>query len=129
MGRKSALQKPLDKLVLKVHHVELTECKNLGEFKQAVRMMIRNMEATLSSLARYEPDEARVRRAANNVKLAAVRLIQMGQAIPEEFDEPERWRESAIQIAANYEQFRIEAGRLYRAAVPESRFPVLRSAL
>jgi hypothetical protein len=129
MGRKSALQKPLDKLILKVHHVELAKCANFKEFKQAIRVMMWNMEATLKSLSRYEPDDARVRRAANNVKAAALRLIQMCRAVPETFEDPERWREAAIQIAANYEQFRIEAGHLYQAAVPGSRFPILRSAL
>ncbi len=129
MGRKSALQKPLDELILKVQHVELAECRDFNEFKQGIEIMIRNMEATLATLSSYQPDDARVRRAANNVKMAALRLIRMGRAIPEQFDHPERWRESAIQIAANYEQFRIEAGHLYQAAVPGSRFPILRSAL
>jgi hypothetical protein len=91
--------------------------------------MMCNMEATLSTLAHYDPEDARVRRASNNVKAAALRLLHMCRAIPERFDQPDRWREAAIHIAANYEQFRIEAGHLYQAAVPGSRFPILRSAL
>jgi len=129
MGRKSALQKPLDELILKVHYVELAECRDFEQFTQALHIMMRNMEATLATLAHYEPDDARVRRAANNVKKMAVRLLQMGRAVPESFENPEKWREAAIHIAANYEQFRIEAGHLYQAAVPGSRFPILRSAL
>jgi hypothetical protein len=53
----------------------------------------------------------------------------MGRAIPETFEQPEQWRDVAMHVAANYEHFRIEAGHLYRAAVPASRFPILRSAL
>lgn len=129
MGRKSALQKPLDELILKVHYVELLECRNFEEFKEALRVMMRNMEATLDTLNNYDPDEPRVRRSANNVKKMALRLIQMGRAMPGSFPHPEQWREAAVNIAANYEQFRIEAGHLYQAAVPGASFPVLRSAL
>jgi hypothetical protein len=129
MGRKSALQKPLDELILKVHHVELAECRDFEEFKQALRIVIGNMEATLDTLANYDPGDARVRRAANNVKKLALAVMKLGREIPDSFDPPGRWREAAIHIAANYEQFRIEAGHLYQAAVPGSRFPILRSAL
>lgn len=129
MGRKSALQKLLDELVLKVHCVELIECRNFDEFKKLLRIMMRNMEFTLDTLGNFEPEDPRVRRAANNVKKLALRLMQMGRAIPPQFPHPEQWRQAAVNIAANYEQFRIEAGHLYQAAVPGSSFPVLRSAL
>jgi hypothetical protein len=129
MGRKSALQNPLDELVLKVYCVELAECRSFEEFKQALLIVMLNLEATLTTLSQYDPDDARVRRAANNVKKLALALMKLGREIPDSFDPPERWREAAIHIAANYEQFRIEAGHLYQAAVPGSRFPILRSAL
>lgn len=129
MGRKPALKKSLDDLVLKLCHIELSECKDAAEFSEGIRLMVSNLEEILSALANYKTHHPRVKRAADGVKLMAVRLLELCRAIPEPFDHPERWRETAIRIAANYEQFRFEAGRFYRVAVPGSSFEVLRSAL
>lgn len=124
-GRKG----PLDDLVLKVCHLELSECRDFTEFKEGIQVMVRNLEETLSALARYEPPSARIRRAADNVKLKAVLLLNVCRNIPRSFDDPEKWRETAINMIANYEQFRIEAGHFYQLAVPRSSFGVLRAAL
>lgn len=129
MGRKPARKRPLDDLVLKVCHLELSECRDFAEFKECIRLMVGNLEETLTALACYEPPDRRVRRAAEGVKLTAVRLLQLCRAVPESFDDPEKWREVAMHIIANYEQFCIAAGRLYQLAVPRSSFEVLRAAL
>ena len=63
------------------------------------------------------------------MKTKATRLRELCAAVPETFDDPEGWRPIAKHIMVNYEQFRIEAGLMYRLAVPGSGFGVLRSAL
>jgi hypothetical protein len=63
------------------------------------------------------------------VKTKATRLKDLCAALPESFDEPEGWRNAALHIIVNYEQFRIEAGMLYQLMVPGARFGVLRAAL
>ncbi|MGC2697404.1 MAG: hypothetical protein WA738_16580 [Candidatus Angelobacter sp.] len=126
---KPARKGPLDDLVLKVCHLELSECRDFVEFKEGIQIMVRNLEETLAALACYTPPSLRIRRAAENVKLKAVHLLNICRAIPKSFDDPERWRETAINVIANYEQFRIEAGHLCQLAVPRSSFGVLRAAL
>ncbi|HEY1525204.1 MAG TPA: hypothetical protein VGH51_03110 [Candidatus Angelobacter sp.] len=120
---------PLDDLVLKVCHLELSECRDFAEFKEGIQVMVRNLEETLAALACYEPPSARIRRAAGNVKFKAVHLLDVCRSIPKSFDDPEKWRATAIRIMANYEQFRIQAGHFYQLAVPRSSFGVLRAAL
>ena len=61
--------------------------------------------------------------------MKAASMRNLCAAIPETFDHPEQWREAAVLIVANYEQFRIEAGLLYLLVVPGSSFAVLRAAL
>jgi hypothetical protein len=129
MGRKPHYQRPLNDLVRSVCHVELAECANFAEFKEAIRLMVGNLDETLATLALFRPPDARVARAGDDVKLAALRLLQLCRAIPESFEDPEKWREVAVHIAANYEQFRIKAGHFYQAAVPRATFSILRSAL
>jgi hypothetical protein len=63
------------------------------------------------------------------VKVKAAHMRNLCTAIPESFDNPEGWRSAAENIMVNYEQFRIEAGLMYRLAVPGSSFGVLRAAL
>ncbi|HZE23344.1 MAG TPA: hypothetical protein VE054_05080, partial [Blattabacteriaceae bacterium] len=75
------------------------------------------------------PADRRTQRAVDRVKLKAVHMRGLCTAVPESFDNPERWRSVAEDIMVNYEQFRIEAGVLYRLAVPGSSFGVLRAAL
>ena len=128
-NQKTGRQRPLDDLVLKVCHLELSECRDLAEFKEGIQVMTRNLEETLAALACYESPSARIRRAVESVKLKAVILLNVCRNIPKSFDDPEKWRETAINIIANYEQFRIEAGHLYQLAVPRSSFGVLRAAL
>lgn len=120
---------PLDDLVTRVYHLELSECRNFAEFQEGVQLMLRNLDEVLQALGCYVSAEPRLRRAADRVKLKAVRLRSLCVAIPASFDDPEGWRFAATQIIANYEQFRIDAGLLYRLAVPGSSFGVLRAAL
>lgn len=120
---------PLDDLVVRVYHLELAECKDFAEFKEAVQLMLRNVDEVLDTLGCYQPFESRVTRAVDRVKKRAISLKNLCAAIPESFDDPEGWRGIASQIIANYEQFRIEAGLLYQIAVPGASFGVLRSAL
>jgi hypothetical protein len=120
---------PLDDLVVRVYHLELKECRDEAEFKDGVRLVLRNLDEVLETLCFYRPADGRTRRAVDRVKLRAVHMRNLCTAVPESFDHPERWRQVATHIIANYEQFRIEAGLLYQLAVPGSSFGVLRAAL
>ena len=127
--KKIARREPFDDLVLKVCHLELSQCRDFAEFKEGIKVMERNLEETLAALACYEPPSARIRRAAESVKLKAVLLLNLCRSIPRSLDDSESWRETVSHLIANYEQFRIVAGHLYQFAVPQSGFGVLRSAL
>jgi hypothetical protein len=120
---------PLDDLVVRVYHLELKESRNGEEFKEGVRLVVRNIDEVVDALGGYRPVDRRTCRAADRVKMRAAALRNLCAAIPETFDGPEQWRDVAVQIIANYEQFRIEAGLLYQLAVPGSSFAVLRAAL
>ena len=120
---------PLDDLVLRVYHLELLECQDLDEFKDAIRLMRRNLDEVIDALACDLSRDRRVQRAVNRVKTNAARMKDLCRAIPESFDDPQGWRPMAEQIMVSYEQFRIEAGLLYQLAVPGSIFGVLRAAL
>lgn len=120
---------PLDDLVARVYHLELSECQDLPEFKEGIRLLLRNVDEVLDTLVCYQSEDRRVRRAVERVKQRAIILKDLCAAIPEAFDDPEGWRREADHIIANYEQFRIEAGLLYHIAVPEASFRVLRAAL
>jgi hypothetical protein len=120
---------PLDRLVLQVCHLDLSECDNLGDFKNALEIMKHNLEATLSALAVYIPTNKQVSRAARNLKSRAVHLLNLCRSIAKSLDDSEQWKEQAILVIANYEQFRISAGHLYQIAVPRSSFGVLKAAL
>jgi len=120
---------PLEDLVVRLCHVELTECRNEAEFREGVQLVLRNLDEVLEVLCCYRPPERRIERAVDRVKLKASHMRNICAAIPESFDHPEGWRPAAEHIMINYEQFRIEAGLMYRLAVPGSGFGVLRSAL
>jgi hypothetical protein len=120
---------PLDDLVVRVYHLELKECRDEAEFRDAVQLVLRNLAEVLDALSCYRPSDRRIFRAVDRLKLKVVHLRNLCTAVPESFDDPERWRQVAIHVAANYEQFRIEAGLLYQLAVPGSSFGVLRAAL
>lgn len=120
---------PLDDLVLRVYHMELNECRDEAEFKDGVRLLLRNLDEVLDALAFYQPADRRILRAVDRVKLKATHMRKICADIPESFVGPEGWRPVAELIMVNYEQFRIEAGLLYRLAVPGSSFGVLRAAL
>jgi hypothetical protein len=126
---KDARKDPFDDLVLKVCHVELSECNDVVEFREGIEVMRRNLEETLATLACYVPPNPRIRRAAANVKMKAVLLLDVCHGVSKSFDDPEKWKEMAINTMSNYEQFRIEAGHLYQLVVPRSSFAVLRAAL
>jgi uncharacterized UPF0160 family protein len=120
---------PLDDLVVRVYHLELKECRDEAEFREGMRLVLRNLDEVTEALCSYRPAERRIHRAVDRVKMRAASLRNLCAAIPEAFDHSEQWREAAILIVANYEQFRIEAGLLYQLAVPGSSFAVLRAAL
>lgn len=124
-----ARHKPLDDLVLKVYHLELSGCQSEEQFREYIRLMLHNVDAILEALGCYVPEDRRVRRAADLVKQWAVRLRSLCTAVPKSFNDPEEWRVAATHILANYKQLRIEAGSLYQLAVPDSTFGVLRAAL
>ena len=119
----------MDALVLKVWHLELSACEDYAEFREGVRRMTDNLELTLAAVAGLELSDARIRRAADQVKLSAVRLLELCRELPEALPGPEDWRQRMTAIMAMYEQFRNDAGRLYRLAVPAALFNVLRAAL
>lgn len=120
---------PLDDLVVRVYHLELSECKDFVEFKEGVQLLLRNVDEVLDILGYYQPFERRVSRAVDSLKKSAISLKSLCAEIPESFDDPEGWRGIALQVIANYEQFRIEAGLLYQIAAPDATFGVLRAAL
>lgn len=120
---------PLDDLVVRVYHMELNECRDEAEFKEGVRLVLRNLDEVLDALCSYRPPDRRIQRAVDRVKLKAAHMRNICTAVPESFDGPEAWRPIAENIMVNYEQFRIEAGLMYRLAVPGSSFGVLRAAL
>ena len=120
---------PLDDLVVRVYHLELLECEDNSEFQDALRLMQHNLNEVMAALGGDISEDKRIRRAVNRVKVKAMRLKELCAAVPESFDDPQGWRPMAEHIMVNYEQFRIEAGLLYRLAVPGSGFGVLRSAL
>lgn len=121
--------KPLEDLVVRVCHMELTECRDEAEFREGVQIVLSNLDEVLDALCFYRPPERRIERAVDRVKLKAAHMRNICTSVPESFDHPEGWRPAAEQIMVNYEQFRIEAGLMYRLAVPGSGFGVLRSAL
>jgi hypothetical protein len=129
VSRRSAHRDPLDALVLKVWHVELSACEDYAEFREGVRHMTDNLELTLAAVAGLELSDIHIRRAADQVKLSALRLLNLCREIPEALHGPEDWRHRMTTIMAMYEQFRNEAGHLYRVAVPAAAFNVLRLAL
>jgi len=120
---------PLDDLVVRVYHLELKECRDEAEFRDAIQLVLRNLDEVMDALSCYRPADRRIVRAVDTLKLKAAHMRNLCMAVPESFDDPERWRQVAIQVAANYKQFRIEAGLLYQLAVPGSGFGVLRAAL
>ena len=120
---------PLDDLVVRVYHLDLSKCGDWPEFKEGVRLLLRNVDEVMDALVCYRPAERRVSRAVDRVKKKALTLKALCAALPESFDDPEGWRGTAVHIIANYEQFRIEAGLLYQIAVPSASFGLLRAAL
>jgi len=120
---------PLEDLVVRVDHMELNECRDEAEFRECVQLVLRNLDEVLDALCFYRPPDRRIERAVDRVKLKASHMRNICAAIPESFGHPEGWRPMAEHIMVNYEQFRIEAGLMYRLAVPGSSFGVLRAAL
>lgn len=126
---KIAHQKPLDDLVLRVCHLELSERMTFADFKEGIRLMLKNLDEVLQALACFAPPNRRIERAVDLLKLKAVRLRSFCSEMPEADNGSEQWRQIARDIIVNYEQFRIEAGMLYELVVPGAGFRVLRSAL
>jgi len=120
---------PLNDLVVRVYHLELLECQDNSEFQEGIRLMRHNLNEVLRALGTDLSEDRRIRRAIDRVKIKATHLRELCATVPESFDDPEGWRSVAENIMVNYEQFRIEAGLMYRLAVPGSGFGVLRAAL
>jgi hypothetical protein len=120
---------PLDDLVVRVYHLELLECRDNPEFQEAIRLMQHNLNEVMCALGGDLSEDKRIRRAIDRVKIKATGLRELCAGVPESFDDPEGWRSVAENIMVNYEQFRIEAGLLYRLVIPGSSFGVLRAAL
>jgi hypothetical protein len=129
VSRKAAHRDPLDALVREVWHVELSACEDYAEFREGVQRMTHNLELTLVALAGLQLSDVHIRRAADQVKLSALRLLDLCRELPEALQGPEDWRHRMTTIMATYEQFRNEAGHLYRLAVPAAAFNLLRLAL
>jgi hypothetical protein len=120
---------PLDDLVVRVYHLELLECRDNSEFQEAIGLLQHNLNEVMSALGADLSENRRICRAIDRMKIKATALRALCAAVPETFDDPEGWRPVAENIMVNYEQFRIEAGLLYRIAVPGTSFGVLRAAL
>jgi hypothetical protein len=129
MPNKPAGARILDDLVLKVSCVAMGLCQNEAEFREALRVLVNNLQEVMGCLSAFQPGLPQGRRAAESMKLKAVRLLELCHAVPESFDDPNAWREAAARIKANYDQFRADAGRLYLMEVPGSGFDVLGAAL
>lgn len=129
VSRRAVPRYPLDALVAKVWHVELSTCENFTEFREGVWRMMENLDLTLATLGVLDFSDVRARRAAGHLKLSALRLLDLCREVPEALHGPEDWRHRMTTIMATYEQFRAEAGRLYLLAVPAAAFNVLRLAL
>ena len=127
--RKVARQTPLRDLILKVHHLELSECNTFDDSKEVVRLIVENVEAVLQALACFAPPNRRIERAADLLKLKGVRLLKLCSEMPEVENGSQEWQRIVRAIIVNYEQFRIEAGMLYELVVPGATFSVLRAAL
>jgi len=128
-AQKIARQTPLRDLILKVHHLELSECNTFDDAKEVIRMMVKNVEAVLQALACLAPPNRRIERAADLLKLKGARLLKLCSEMPEVENGSQEWRHITRAIIVNYEQFRIEAGILYELVVPGATFSVLRAAL
>lgn len=129
VSRRPAHRNPLDALVREVWHVDLSECEDYAEFREGVRRMTHNLELTLAAVAGVDLSAGHIRRAADQVKLSALRLLNMCRKLPEALEGPEDWRHRKMTIMATYDQFRNQAGRLYRLAAPAKTFNLLRRAL
>jgi hypothetical protein len=127
--QKVARQRPLRDLILKVYHLELSECTTFDDSKEAIRLMLKNLEEVLQALACFAPPDRRIERAADLLKLKATRLLKLCSEMPEAENGSQEWRQIARNIIVNYEMFRIEAGMLYELVVPGATFSVLRAAL
>lgn len=126
---KVARQTPLRDLILKVYHLELSACQTFDDYKEAIRLMVKNLEEVLQALACFAPPNRRIERAADLLKLKAAHLLKFCSEMPEAENGSQEWRRIARDIVVNYEQFRIEAGMLYQLVVPGATFSVLRAAL
>jgi hypothetical protein len=51
---------PLDDLVLRVYHLELSECRDFAEFQEGVQLLLQNVDEVLDILGYYQPFERRV---------------------------------------------------------------------
>jgi hypothetical protein len=128
MGRQKVTRKMND-LVRRVYNVDLWDCQSYDQFKKGLVRIMHNLDVLLEAFADWRPSDPRARRAVEDVKLKATRLLRLCREAPSEFEHPEDWRQAARQIIASYEVLRDDAGRLYELMVPRSGYGVLRTAL
>ena len=64
-------ERPLEDLVLRVCHIELTECRDEAEFREGVQLILSNLDEVLEALCFYRPPDRRIERAVDRVKLKA----------------------------------------------------------
>ena len=102
----------VDAFVLRVYHIDLSECQDVAAFKQGLQLMMVNLDELLALLACELPSDRRIVRSAANVKLKATRLLRTCRALPDSFDDSKECRDIAGQIIASYEMLRIESGHL-----------------
>jgi hypothetical protein len=119
----------MNDLVRKVYSVDLWDCQSHEEFKKGLVRIVHNLDLLLETFSEWHPRDPRERRALEDVKLKATRLLRLCREAPSEFEHPEDWRQAARQIIASYEVLRDDAGRLYELMVPGSTYGVLRTAL
>lgn len=119
----------MNSLVKRVYNVDLWECRDYDQFRHGLARIIHNLNVLLETFAGWHPREPRKRRAVEDVKLKATRLLRLCKDAPSELESPEHWRQTAQQIIASYEVLRDDAGRLYELVVPGATYGVLRTAL
>jgi hypothetical protein len=67
---------PLDDLVVRVYHLELKECRDESEFKDAIQLVLRNLDEVMDTLGCYRPAGRRIMRAVEPPEAESVPFAQ-----------------------------------------------------
>ena len=90
---------PLDDLVVRVYHLELKECRDEAEFKDAIQLVLRNLDEVMDTLGCLPACQAGgIMRAVDRLKLKAFPYARSFRGLPESFGDPEEWRQAAIDV-------------------------------